>query len=913
MRESKDKARIEKIGAINLLLSYVLLPQFLILLVLLALGAAKQFLDFNNISVLPDLSLPLVITFSITIVGLALFFLIVQTFRSQVTARLLSIELLIFSALLVFGMRLCNLENNIIVILPLGISIVALSVVVADLRIFSLVLMPSICLIAGLLSWDFIRANETLSGRDLSILFLSNLVGFAICRFKKYKVSDLFHSFQDAVDPANSNDPPQRILGAIHLKTLSQEYLWKLAPICFALVIFGMGLGMTSYQASATEAVVWIAAFIIFLIIGIQAKWQRQLFSLQLGWVIAEFVLLSIWLNSYWYSHVSMSMVGFFIMIVAYGMMPFSWRFNCGQALVFTFVIFTLSFGPGGLPLLLPAYAFLIILSMFNSARHYFQISNIAVINGLQNVVRGDRRGKIVAQTLGEAVRLNLDADRFLILDSDDNLSLLGTNQVVTLDPRDTGKVAILRNMIKAQDKTSGLFEVKEVDKQLYPLLVDYLGYLPRRLFFYRLQLKAEDAQESHVGICPVNPTMSLIGMDAVHQFIRLLTLPLEMAFRRGAVSQSFGAAVKEVADKEEEINEIIHGVNNAAQELAVVRESIKKNLDQIQDYDLEAFKNSDLNVRLGFIEDELTAFEGITAGLSQGVSDAKWLGEAAQIRKSYALEKVDLTGILDELNEFIKFRLRRSGTIIIKSVELERKSLVQVVNREFLEATLRTLVRVITRGLAERDSFYFGVELSKEAIKINLGSSRGDFKKVEDLFSSARDQKNLRAIINFLEFSEASLTCSRGTSVFNGGLIILELRPVFSSVAPRKPQKGWILLVDDKPEILNFYGSIAQALGLPFGSAQDLSQARSLINSRGQPLLLVTDIQLEHENGLDLVKEFRNSYGSQPSVIVVSGNVEENLKEQVFASGASKYLTKPVSRRRLFLEIKELLESPKL
>jgi len=215
----------------------------------------------------------------------------------------------------------------------------------------------------------------------------------------------------------------------------------------------------------------------------------------------------------------------------------------------------------------------------------------------------------------------------------------------------------------------------------------------------------------------------------------------------------------------------------------------------------------------------------------------------------------------------------------------------------------------VVSRGLGSNDYFSIYFTQKSERIEIQLVCSKADVSSIEDLFSASRDKKNIKAIQNFLEFSQGSVTFFRGDANYNKSGLNVQLMGVSDSPRASSEKGGWILLLDDKPEILSFYGSVAQALDLPFGCACNLTEARNLLRDRGAPILLVTDIQLDQENGLDLVREFRDRFGDKPSVIVVSGNVEENVKDLVFAAGASRYLTKPVGRRRLFLEIKDLLE----
>jgi DNA-binding response OmpR family regulator len=70
----------------------------------------------------------------------------------------------------------------------------------------------------------------------------------------------------------------------------------------------------------------------------------------------------------------------------------------------------------------------------------------------------------------------------------------------------------------------------------------------------------------------------------------------------------------------------------------------------------------------------------------------------------------------------------------------------------------------------------------------------------------------------------------------------------------------------------------------------------------------MITDIQLGDESGMDLVQMVRNQYGSSVPIIVVSGNIDKGTASRLERLGATRYLTKPVGRRKLFEEIENVL-----
>jgi len=117
-----------------------------------------------------------------------------------------------------------------------------------------------------------------------------------------------------------------------------------------------------------------------------------------------------------------------------------------------------------------------------------------------------------------------------------------------------------------------------------------------------------------------------------------------------------------------------------------------------------------------------------------------------------------------------------------------------------------------------------------------------------------------------------------------------------------------WALLVDDSAEVLTFYSRIAQAVGCEAVLATTLAEAEAFLEQRGDPRFMVTDLQLGDGDGIRLVRRIRERCGAELPVIVVSGNVEEGVAQRMKDAGATTYFTKPVGRRKLFLELQRLL-----
>ena len=111
------------------------------------------------------------------------------------------------------------------------------------------------------------------------------------------------------------------------------------------------------------------------------------------------------------------------------------------------------------------------------------------------------------------------------------------------------------------------------------------------------------------------------------------------------------------------------------------------------------------------------------------------------------------------------------------------------------------------------------------------------------------------------------------------------------------------ILVLDDDDSIRRSLARLFRALGLEsrsFASAGEL-----LASQRPEPpVCLLLDLQLPDMNGLDLLRWLRESGGILP-VVVITGRLEEGLRERVLQAGAAGFLTKPFEDADLLAQIR--------
>lgn len=107
-------------------------------------------------------------------------------------------------------------------------------------------------------------------------------------------------------------------------------------------------------------------------------------------------------------------------------------------------------------------------------------------------------------------------------------------------------------------------------------------------------------------------------------------------------------------------------------------------------------------------------------------------------------------------------------------------------------------------------------------------------------------------------------------------------------------------LVVDDNAHMRFMSAEILKALGFTrVDAAADVATAGGLAEAHTYAVLLV-DLQLDGESGLDLVRRLRQRPGPRLPVLVFSGIDLEQGTSVALAAGADGYVVKPFSIRSL-------------
>jgi len=118
------------------------------------------------------------------------------------------------------------------------------------------------------------------------------------------------------------------------------------------------------------------------------------------------------------------------------------------------------------------------------------------------------------------------------------------------------------------------------------------------------------------------------------------------------------------------------------------------------------------------------------------------------------------------------------------------------------------------------------------------------------------------------------------------------------------------VLVVDDEADLVRTYERVLRRQGYHVISAE--SQQEALTALRARPLdLIVTDVRLGNDDGLEVVRAARRT-GLGPPVIVVTGYASKAGRHEALGAGAADYLPKPFSVSQLVGAVETVLGRPR-
>lgn len=115
------------------------------------------------------------------------------------------------------------------------------------------------------------------------------------------------------------------------------------------------------------------------------------------------------------------------------------------------------------------------------------------------------------------------------------------------------------------------------------------------------------------------------------------------------------------------------------------------------------------------------------------------------------------------------------------------------------------------------------------------------------------------------------------------------------------------ILIVEDDQMLAKTTSIHLRSVGHEVEIAYDLTTAREHLKEL-EPDLIITDLHIGKENGLDLLSEAKNEPQS-PDVVFITGNADANTAAQAMHDGAYEYVTKPFSMEEIGALAKRISE----
>ncbi len=121
--------------------------------------------------------------------------------------------------------------------------------------------------------------------------------------------------------------------------------------------------------------------------------------------------------------------------------------------------------------------------------------------------------------------------------------------------------------------------------------------------------------------------------------------------------------------------------------------------------------------------------------------------------------------------------------------------------------------------------------------------------------------------------------------------------------------RQSLIMVVDDEPDIRDLVREILEDEGYAVVVAEDVKTAREAIAER-LPDLVLLDIWMPEQDGVSLLKEWREQGTLKFPVVMISGHGTVETAVEATRLGAVDFIEKPLSLARLLLSVEKALSS---
>ncbi|MED5608386.1 response regulator transcription factor [Pseudomonas sp. JH-2] len=117
------------------------------------------------------------------------------------------------------------------------------------------------------------------------------------------------------------------------------------------------------------------------------------------------------------------------------------------------------------------------------------------------------------------------------------------------------------------------------------------------------------------------------------------------------------------------------------------------------------------------------------------------------------------------------------------------------------------------------------------------------------------------------------------------------------------------VLVIDDEPEVASELSEVLESVGFASVGCSSIGEAVALFRKNAKLRILVCDLNLGREWGLDAIGEIRRAVGDDYlfEVIVLTGFGESEKVVEAMRAGASDFLMKPVSPQELIASVERI------
>lgn len=125
-------------------------------------------------------------------------------------------------------------------------------------------------------------------------------------------------------------------------------------------------------------------------------------------------------------------------------------------------------------------------------------------------------------------------------------------------------------------------------------------------------------------------------------------------------------------------------------------------------------------------------------------------------------------------------------------------------------------------------------------------------------------------------------------------------------------PLRGRILVADDEPHIRRILTTFLEAASFVVDSASDGESALKLLAGDDHYDLVLLDLMMPDMTGLDVLSHSREMpHRRDVPMMILTAKGQDRDRTEAFERGASDFVVKPFSPKKLLTRIDELLDSP--